>query len=279
MLKPPYSKYSRIYTYHIDGTGIPDLDDSDLIGTWIEDGKTIIVFHKPKTNLVENLCQQYNCQLFYQADIDYNDWEMGHEVVPFTIDPLTVAPVWNEDHADIRIDPSVVFGNGFHPSTRLCLETLISYRSILDSGFTGLDLGCGTGLLSIAAARLGASSVVAVDYNSLACEVTKQNALYNNVEETIHIKQLDLRKELPDTGVDIIMANLHRSLLIDLFNSPSFWQAKLYILSGFMPNEEEQLLAALPDSPPPFLERRVLDKWRVLVLGETSKGKNLHAGR
>jgi len=274
MLKPPYSQYSRIHTYHIDGTGIPDIDYPDLIGAWVEDDKTIIVFHKPQNELVEKLCHQYNCQLFYQADIDYNDWEMGHEVVPFTIGPLTVAPIWSKDHADIRIDPSVVFGNGFHPSTRLCLETLVSLDRMLAPGFTGLDLGCGTGLLSIGLARLGASSVVAVDHNSLACKVTKQNALYNNAQKTIHAKQLDLRKELPDTGVDVIMANLHHSLLVDLFNSPSFWQAKLYILSGFMPNEEEQLLAALPDKPPTFLERRSMDKWRVWVLGDTSKGKN-----
>ena len=267
MLKPPYSRYSRIYTYHIDGRDIPAIDDPDLIGAWVEDGKTIIIFHKPKTNLVEKLCKRYNCRLFYQADIDYNDWEMGHEVVPFSIGPLTVAPVWNRDPADIRIDPSVVFGNGFHPSTRLCLETLISYHSVLDPEFTGLDLGCGTGLLSIGLARLGASSVVAVDYNSLACEVTEQNARYNNVQQIIQVRQIDLRKELPDTGVDVIVANLHPGLLIDLFNSPLFWQAKLYILSGFMPNEEEHLLAALPDQPPAFLNRYSMDKWRVWVLG------------
>ena len=267
MLKPPYTSYSRIYTYHIDGMDIPDLNDPDLIGAWVEDGKTIIVFHKPKGDLVEKLCRQYGCKLFYQADIDYNDWEMGQEVIPFTIGPLTVAPVWNEDTADIKIDPSVVFGNGFHPSTRLCLETLISYHNEFDSGFSALDLGCGTGLLSIGAARLGASSVVAVDFNSLACEVTKQNATHNNVQETIEVRQLDIRKELPDTGVDVLMANLHHSLLVDLFNSPLFWQAKLYILSGFMPNEEEQLLAALPDKPPAFLNRYSMDKWRLWVLG------------
>ena len=275
MLKPPYTRYSRIYTYHINGTGLPALDDPDLIGAWAEDGKTIIVFHEPKDNLVEKLCQQYNCQLFYQADIDYNDWEMGQEVVPFKVDSLTVAPIWNTDPADIKIDPSVVFGNGFHPSTRLCLQTLVRYRKVLNSGFTGLDLGCGTGLLSIGAARLGASSVVAVDYNSLAREVTKQNALYNNVQETIQVRQLDLRKEHPDTGVDVVMANLHHSLLSDLFNSPAFWQAKLYILSGFMAHEEEQLLAALPDKPPAFLERGSMDKWRMWVLGNTKDMHNL----
>jgi len=87
MLKPPYTQYSRIYTYHIDGTGLPALDDPDFIGSWVEDDKTILVFHKQKTDLVEKLCEQHNCLLFYQADIDYNDWEMGQEVIPFSIGP------------------------------------------------------------------------------------------------------------------------------------------------------------------------------------------------
>ena len=109
--------------------------------------------------------------------------------------------------------------------------------------------------------------MVAVDFNSLACEVTKQNAIHNNVQETVEVRQLDLRKEIPDTGVDVVIANLHHGLLIDLFNSPSFWKARLYILSGFMPHEEELLLAALPDKPPAFLNRNSRDKWRMWVLG------------
>lgn len=267
MLKPPYSRYSRIFTYHIDGTGLPDLKDPDHIGSWEEDGKTIIVFHRPKSHLVGKICRQFGCRVFYQADIDYNDWEMGREVVPFTIGSMTVAPVWDAENADILIDPSVVFGNGFHPSTRLCLETLFSSNSFLESDFTGLDLGCGTGLLAIGAARLGASSVVAVDYSSLACRVTRQNAMYNNVQKTVHVQQLDLRKELPDTDVDVVMANLHYTLLADLFKAPAFWQAKLYILSGFMAHEEEHLLAALPDKPPAFLKRDAMDRWRMWALG------------
>ena len=267
MLKPPYTRYSRIFTYHTDGTGLPDFEDPDLIGTWEEDGKAIIVFHRPKSQLVEEICRESGCRIFYQADIDYKDWEMGREVEPFAIGSMTVAPVWDAENADIIIDPSVVFGNGFHPSTRLCLETLFNYSSILKPDFTGLDLGCGTGLLSIGAARLGASSVAAVDYNSLACSVTRQNAVYNSVQKTVHVQQVDLRKALPHTDVDVVMANLHHALLADLFKTPSFWQAKLYILSGFMAHEEEHLLAALPDKPPAFLQRGAMDRWRMWVLG------------
>ena len=267
MLKPPYTQYSRIYTYHVEGSGLPVLDDPDLIGVWEEDGKTILIFHAPKDDLLAELCRQNSCRLFYQADLDYDDWEMGREVAPFTVGPLKVAPIWNLAEADIRIDPSVVFGNGFHPSTRLCLETLVSYHTKLPKGFCALDLGCGTGLLGIGAAKLGAAAVMAVDHNPLACEVTRQNAAYNKVENVLQAKQMDLREELPAAAADVIIANLHHELLAALFQRPSFWHARLHILSGFMPGGEEQLLAALPSRPPPFLERRSLDKWRAWVLG------------
>lgn len=267
MLKPPYSRYSRIFTYHVNGTGIPSIDDPDLIGVWVEDDKTIFIFHKSKNYLMKQLCKQYNCPLFYQADLDYADWEMGRDITPFSVGPLTVAPIWDQSEADIRIDPSVVFGNGFHPSTRLCLESLVNYSPALGKGFTGLDLGCGTGLLGIGAVRLGASSVISVDHNPLACEVTKQNVIFNKVDKNIHVQQVDLRKEFPFPRVNLVMANLHPELLASLFVKPSFWKADLHILSGFMPNAEEQLLAALPNSPPPFMERRALDKWRIWIMG------------
>jgi ribosomal protein L11 methyltransferase len=267
MLKPPYTRYSRIYTYHIDCTGFTAFNDPDLIGVWEESGKTILIFHKSKDKLVQELCRQSSCRLFYQADLDYDDWEMGREIIPFTVGPLTIAPAWDPEPADIKIDPSVVFGNGFHPSTRLCLETLVSFQEKLPQEFTALDLGCGTGLLAIAAARLGASSVLAVDHNPLACSVARQNGTANNVENIVQVKQMDIRKELPATGMDVIMANLHHELLAALFREPPFWQAGLYILSGFMPGGEEKLLASLPSSPPPLLERRRRDKWCLWVLG------------
>lgn len=268
MLKPPYTHYARIYTYHLEGTGIPSVADPDFIGMWEEDGRTVLIFHQSKNELVSKLCQQNGCRFFYQADLDYTDWEMGLELKPFRVGPLTVAPIWSPDKADIKIDPSVVFGNGFHPSTRLCLESMVNYHTGLPQNFTALDLGCGTGLLAIGAARLGASSIQAVDYNSLACAVTAQNTVYNKVENIVSVDQLDLRRKIPTTDVNLIIANLHHELLGKLLQDPLFWQAQLYILSGFMPGEEEHLLASLPGSPPPFLERRRHDKWCVWILGQ-----------
>jgi len=266
MLKPPYTHYSRIFTYHVDGHQLPEVADPDLIGTWIEDGKTVFIFHKKKDVLMDRFCRQHGCEIFYQADMDYVDWEMGREVTSFTVGPLTVAPIWEKQPADIRIDPSVVFGNGFHPSTRLCLESLVFYHDTLPKGFTALDLGCGTGLLAIGAVRLGGSRVLAVDYNPLACQVTRQNTEYNHAADSITVRQMDLRADYPAGEVDIVMANLHPQLLVGLFQNPRFWQGSLFIISGFMAHDEETLLAALPEKPPAFLNRFSRDKWRAWVL-------------
>jgi ribosomal protein L11 methyltransferase len=267
MLKPPYTHYTRIFTYHVDRHQLPEVVDPDLIGTWVEDDKTIFIFHKEKDRQMENFCQKNDCEIFYKADVDYIDWEMGREVTPFAVGPLTVTPVWDDQPADIRIDPSVVFGNGFHPSTHLCLECLVFYHDRLKKGFTALDLGCGSGLLAIGAVRLGASQVTAVDYNPLACQVTRQNAVYNRAEGNIAVRQMDLRADFPPNDADIIMANLHPELLVGLFGIPQFWQGSLFIIAGFMAHDEEKLLGALPGNPPSFLNRFSQDKWRAWVMG------------
>ena len=267
MLRPPYSRYDHLYVYHLDLQFAPDLEDSDLIGTWLEDGSAILFFHKPKANVIQSLCKQYGCNIIYQADLSYVDWEAGQKIEPFQIEDLTISPIWDPSPADIKLDPSVIFGSGFHPSTRLCLETLLKYLRTPEIDIhTTLDLGCGTGLLAIAAALKGVGHVTALDHNPLACEVARHNIIINNVQERITVEQADLRATIPSTKVDLVIANLYRELLEHLFLTPSFWQAKYYILAGFIPAMEEQLLAALPQKNIRLLERRRKEQWGLWVV-------------
>jgi len=268
MLKPPYTKYDRLYVYHLDrGAKLPTISDPDLIGTWLEDDSPILFFHKPKDELVADLCSQHGCTVSYQADLDYTDWEAGHLIEPFTVGGISVSPLWCGKDSDIRLDPSVIFGSGFHPSTRLCLETMIKYCRTPELEMDSmLDLGTGTGLLAIAAARLGLGHVTAVDNNPLACEVASRNINLNCVNNVVGVTTTDLRKKLPDTHVDLVVANLYHKLLADLFENPSFWQAKLYIVSGFVSSMEAELLAALPARKVRMLERCSSDRWCLWVL-------------
>lgn len=128
-------------------------------------------------------------------------WREFHRSV--RIGPLWIGPPWESAPAGaltVVIDPGRAFGTGAHATTRLCLELLTE----LPRGSL-LDVGCGSGVLAIAAARLGFAPVVAVDMDAIAVEAARANAAVNGV--TIDVRCLDaLADGLP--GVDVVVANL-----------------------------------------------------------------------
>lgn len=268
MLKSPYTQYNRLFVYYLDMKNIPAVNDQDFIGVWIEDNTAILFFHKNKDELVAKLCRDNGCKIIYQADLAYKDWEAGHRISSFKAGSLTVAPIWEKADADIVLDPSIIFGSGFHPTTRTCLELVDKYTKTPELSINSmLDLGTGTGLLSIAAAKQGVKQITAIDNNHLACQVAKANCRCNDVERQISVLETDLRANVPETkGIDLIVANLYRGLLNELFNTPSFWQGNLYILSGFVKSMEPELLASLPADKLRFLERTRNEQWCVWVV-------------
>ena len=275
-----HTHYDQLYVYNFDKIDIGQIDDPDLIGTWIEDDTAILFFHKEKQELIEKICSQSGAKILYEANLNYQDWEAGLDITTFSVPPLIVAPLWEEElltkkehekSIPIRLDPSVIFGSGFHPTTRLCLQTITDIMGS-DPGSikTMADLGTGTGLLSLGAAKLGVHKIHAYDNNPFACSVAKKNVALNSCENHITVMETDLRSALPDTHVDLLVANLYKGLLLDFFENPTFWNAKYYIISGFIPSMEEELLAALPMDQLKLLERRKSDTWRLWLLANSS---------
>ncbi len=276
MLKPPYTCYDQLYVYNFDRTDLGVIEDPDLIGTWIEDETAILFFHKEKKALIEKVRKRSNATILYEANLNYQDWEAGLDITTFSVPPLVVAPLWEieklqlqEGEIAIHLDPSVIFGSGFHPTTRLCLQVI---SDIITSDSTAVrsmvDLGTGTGLLSIGAAKLGVENIRCYDNNPFACAVAEKNVKLNNCEQQIQVKEADLRAKLPDTSVDLVVANLYKGLLLEFFENPDFWKAKYYLISGFVPSMEEELLAALPMDKLKLLERRKSETWRLWLLAK-----------
>lgn len=275
MLRPPHTSYDQLHVYYLDRRDLPAVDDPALIGIWIEDETAILFFHQERGELVSRICQQCGARIIYQASLEYRDWEAGVQVTSFTTAALSVRPVWEAAGTapaglvEIVLDPSVIFGSGFHATTRLCLETLESL--LLEQGRqirSVLDLGTGTGLLAIAAARLGAERVLALDNNPLAVEVARKNVALNDCGDRVRVEQADLLDNgLPATGgYDLVIANLYKGLLTQLFANEVFWQGQMYLVSGFLPGMEAELLSALPAGSIRMLYRGRREQWRLWLL-------------
>ena len=151
-----------------------------------------------------------------------------------------VRPPWAEPRPgalDLVIDPARAFGTGAHPTTRLSLELL------LEAAPRGplTDIGCGSGVLAIAAARLGFEPVLALDNDPAAVEATLANAQRNGVE-LARVEQLDLRSD-PLPAAATVTANLVRPLLLELARRMPESPETL-IVSGLLEGEEDEAAAA-----------------------------------
>jgi ribosomal protein L11 methyltransferase len=173
-----------------------------------------------------------------------------------------VRPPWEEPAVrpgaiDLVIDPGQAFGTGAHPTTRLCLELLLD----LEPGGAFADLGCGSGVLAIAAARLGFQPVTALDSDRGAVASTLQNARENGVALD-RVERADLRRE-PMPGADVVAANLMRPLLLrvaELMTAPP----GALIASGLLDEEADEVATAFRGLTE---TRRLSDKgWTALLL-------------
>lgn len=207
------------------------------------------------------------------SEIQQQDWAEGwkQNFQPFTVGPLLIRPSWTEvdqSHQGpvMELDPGMAFGTGTHGTTKLCLEALAGELGHYQQGDCSvLDVGTGSGILAIAAAKLGASRVLGCDIEVDACRIAAENAANNGVADTITITNEPL-ENLPE-GHQVILANilaeenvrLAAELVMHLANPGSL------ILSGIL-KEKEQLVrdgfAAFDLAGP---EITVEDEWIALV--------------
>jgi ribosomal protein L11 methyltransferase len=177
-------------------------------------------------------------------------WREFHHGV--TIGRFWVGPPWKDAPSGVEaivIDPGQAFGTGAHPTTRLTLELL----QALEPGSL-LDVGCGSGVLAIAAAKLGFAPVVAVDVDEIAVAVTFENARLNGVEIAAHAANA-LTDALP--AVDAVVANVALDvveLLLARLDTP--WA----VTSGYLDSEQPDVDGWSPR------DRRELDGWAADLL-------------
>lgn len=193
------------------------------------------------------LCAELPAPMVQWHLIDEEDWssswkehwhpqEIGDR---FLINPAWIPPPENSDRLIIKLDPGVAFGTGAHATTQLCLESLEMRLGEPSSTLVVVDIGCGSGILSVGALLLGAKTAYAVDTDPLAIRATHENGEMNGIDPNRLIVaegSIDRIKTLVSEPVDGILCNILAEVIIDLIpamsdiSKPGTWG----ILSGIL---------------------------------------------
>ena len=193
-------------------------------------------------------------------------WRDFHEPVSVAGGRLVVRPSWEADagaraEVDIRVDPGQAFGTGAHATTRMCLELMLGLADEGEAQGPLADLGTGSGVLAIAAAKLGWSPVLGCDSEQAAIEAAAGNAAANGVG--LELQRLNLREQ-PPPHVPTLVANLTSPLLESVLGRIAE-PPQVLVCSGLLATEFERVAQALAGAGLAVSDRRITGDWCALL--------------
>ncbi|MEW6184124.1 MAG: 50S ribosomal protein L11 methyltransferase [Thermodesulfobacteriota bacterium] len=236
-----------LYIYELEGElTLPETwRKEDFVAHWREEDSHFLFFSRAQEDLVKDFVQKHpEINWVRSHTITYKDWQGGESLETLSIGNFIFVPPrvpLPEEHKGIllRLDSGVVFGSGTHPTTRDSLQAL-QWVYDQDRPRNVLDLGSGTGILSLAAVSLGAEEVLAVDMNPACVRTTEKNAQLNNLSH--RIKVLEGRAEDYIRGpADLVLANLHFAVIRELIETKTILQKKWVVLSGLLRSEFQEV--------------------------------------
>lgn len=204
-------------------------------------------------------------------EVDEEDWATAWKKFykPVKIsENVMIKPTWETldsttDSLVIDIDPGMAFGTGTHPTTVLCVQALERY---VKQGDLVIDVGCGSGILSIASGLLGAKNVMAYDLDDVAISSTNYNASLNGLETTIHAQQNNLLDGINET-VDVIVSNILAEIIVTFVDDA--WeclnQEGYFITSGIISEKNEMVVSKLKESGFNIISSHEQNDWVVIV--------------
>ena len=202
------------------------------------------------------------------VDTDWNENFKKHFKAFRAAGCFVVKPTWQDypsqnDDIVIEIDPGMAFGSGAHETTRMCLELLQKH---MPSQAAVLDVGCGSGILGIGAAKLGAKHVLALDNDSVSVSVARANAQSNGAE-VMEVRQSDLLQNADKGKYDIIIANIIADIVIRLNQNAGDYlsDSGVYIMSGIIDEREDDVKRSLEQNGFEVIETLGMADWRAFA--------------
>lgn len=206
------------------------------------------------------------------TEVDEEDWATSWEKYykPIKIsDKMMIIPTWedvkrrDDDQIIVELDPGLAFGTGSHASTALCLRALERYVSSEDDI---IDVGCGSGILSIASILLGAKHVLAIDNDPLAIKSTQLNAQLNDISERLTIQQSNLLTD-HNQAADLIVSNILAEVIISF--AEDAWthlrDGGLFITSGIIEQKSQLVSKTLKEVGFETLDIQKEDGWVCMI--------------
>ena len=216
------------------------------------------------TKVLESNSDKWNIQTFHIETVEDQDWERVwmKDFHPMRFgDNLWIYPsnyeIPNDDSIKIHLDPGLAFGTGTHPTTALCLEWLDQNPP---KKLNVIDYGCGSGILAVAAAKLGASHISAIDIDPQGLIATKENMLRNDI--TDNIISCYLPDEYSPQQSDLVLANILCGPLLELYpllSSLTRVNGSL-VLSGILEEQKDQVIETYSSGFKDF-NVKILDNW------------------
>jgi len=231
------------------------------------DTDEIIYKIKNYVNFLESEYGDIYIGAFNIEEIDESKWQVWKDILKAVkvTDKIVIRPPWEKYESEdeqivIVINPSMAFGTGHHESTRLCIEAL--EKTILtDKVDSVLDVGCGSGILSIVAAKLGVKNILAFDTDPVSIDESKKNIEYNEITKGIKTRCCDI--EEIEGNFDLILANVYVEPLLnmrDAIKSRLNKDGKV-ILSGFQDFREKELISGYEAAGFKLMNKYVDGEW------------------
>lgn len=228
---------------------------------------------KTLNQLLNNLKKESLIERFeiYQSTIEQKNWneEWEKSIQPIKVgNRIVIKPSFRDyEKKDgeivITIDPKMSFGTGYHQSTRIMIRLIERY---IHNGFKVLDVGTGTGILSIVALKLGASKVYACDIDENVQENFYENLALNGISENCFFTAGSI-KEIKEKDFDLVLANIQRNILIDIAGDIAERTKKggLVILAGLLVDDQDEICTIYKSFNLKFIETEIEDEWIGIV--------------